>query len=215
MEKQSMPRALCLAGEERTRLCEVVLATETEIKVSIAGPEAFLPRLRALHPRTVSDRHFEDNYLLDFPDRTLQKSRSLVRIRITPERAFLTYKGPPAEEGIFRSLEEIETGVGDGSHALEIFQRLGMNIWFRYQKYRREYSVDGVLVAIDETPIGDFAELEGAEAGILALANKLDLDVSEFIPHNYYALYVKACLTRGIKPGSMVFDPEQISGYEH
>lgn len=207
--------ALCLPRQEWTRLSEVVLATETEIKVSIAGPEDFLLRLRTLHPCTVSDRHFEDNYLLDFPDGALQKSGSLVRIRITQGRAFLTYKGPPAEDAIFRSLEEIETGVEDGAQVLEIFRRLDMNVWFRYQKYRREYSVDGVLVAIDETPIGDFAELEGSEAGILALANKLDFEVSEFIQHNYYALYIEACRTRGKKPGSMVFDPEQISGHGH
>jgi adenylate cyclase class 2 len=190
------------------RAGEVLLATETEIKVKISGAEDFLLRLKALQPRAVSERHFEDNYLLDFKDQSLRESRSLMRVRCAQGRALLTYKGPPAAGGIFRSLEEIETGADSGIHALEIFRRLGLRVWFRYQKYRREYGVDSVVVAVDETPIGDYAELEGSEAGILALAQRLGFDVSEFIRHNYYALYVEACRTRGMKPGNMVFDPE-------
>ena len=184
------------------------MATETEIKVKLSGPEDFLLRLKALRPLTVSDRHFEDNYLLDFPNHALQKSRSLMRVRCAQGRALLTYKGPPAEAGVFRSLEEIETGADDYARALEIFRRLGLQVWFRYQKYRREYGVDNVIIAVDETPIGDYAELEGAEEGILALAQRLGFDVSEFIRHNYYALYVDACRTRGIEVGDMVFAPE-------
>lgn len=200
--------AQCCAGSV-AQLREVGLATEIEVKVRIADPEDWLRRLQAWNPGVVSDRHFEDNFLLDFQDSALRRRRSLVRIRCAQGRALLTYKGPPAEAGIFRSLEEIETGIDDGGDALAIFRRLGLHVWFRYQKYRTEYSVDGVMVAIDETPIGDFAELEGSEDGILALAQKLRVDVSEFIRHNYHALYVQDCHDRGTEAGNMVFAPEQ------
>lgn len=191
---------------------EVFLATETEIKVRISDAEDILRRLQALHCRSVSERHFEDNFLMDFPDRALRKNRSLIRVRCAQGRALLTYKGPPEEAGIFRRLEEIETGMDDGAHALEILRKLGLHVWFRYQKYRTEYSLDGVMIAVDETPIGDYVELEGAEHGILALARKWGFDVSEFIRHNYHALYIEACHARGIKPGNMVFDPDDLSG---
>lgn len=188
------------------------MSTETEIKVKIGDPEDFCSRINAFNPRIVSTRHFEDNHLLDFPRKTLQASGCLVRIRHVRmqrgrERAFLTYKGPPAEDGIFKSREELETELDNGGLALEILQRLGMQIWFRYQKYRREFEIQSVIVAVDETPIGNYAEFEGTETGIYALARKTGIETSGFIRLSYYSLYLENCRSRGGTPGNMIFQP--------
>ena len=181
------------------------MSTETEIKVEIQNPEGFCARLQAFNPRVVSIRHFEDNRLLDFPDKALKDRRSLVRIRQAGKRTILTYKGPPKEKGIFKTREELETGLDNGTIAIEILQRIGMREWFRYQKYRREFALDLVIVALDETPIGIFAELEGSETAICDLARKLDIEQSRFIRDSYYSLYIENCRLKGKPPGDMVF----------
>ncbi len=181
------------------------MSTETEIKVEIQNPEDFCERLRALRPRVISIRHFEDNQLFDFPDKLLQSAGSLVRIRQAEGRAILTFKGPPKEGEVFKTREELETGLDDGILAMKIFERLGMRKGFRYQKYRREFKVDSVIVAVDETPIGNYAELEGSETAIYELARRIGLKKSGFLRDSYYSLYLADCRFKGKTPGNMVF----------
>ena len=66
--------------------------------------------------------------------------------------------------------DEFETVVGDGVLLLRIFEELGYQVWFRYEKYREEFAHEDVIVAIDETPVGVFVEIEGSEGGITAMA---------------------------------------------
>ena len=66
--------------------------------------------------------------------------------------------------------EELETVVGDGEVLLRVFEELGLHVWFRYEKYREEFAHEDVIVAIDETPVGVFVEIEGSEPGIATMA---------------------------------------------
>jgi adenylate cyclase class 2 len=182
------------------------LSTETEVKVAIKDPEEFCGRLQALQPRTVTARHFEDNHLFDFRDNALTSAGRLVRIRRTEERTTLTYKGPLRKGGLFASREELETGLENGAGTMQILERLGMRVWFRYEKYRREFEVDGVIVAVDETPIGNYAELEGTEQSIGSLARRLGLTESSFLRQSYHSLYLGYCRLKGLAPENMVFD---------
>jgi adenylate cyclase class 2 len=181
------------------------LSTETEIKIKIEDFADFCRRLNALNPVTTAVRHFEDNRLLDFPDRRLGSSQCLLRIRITEGRHLLTYKGPPKAEGIFKVREELETGLDSGEMLLTALERIGMNISFRYQKYRREFALGDVHIAVDETPIGNYAEFEGPETGILDLAAKMGVDQRRFLRSSYYSLYLEYCREEGKTPGFMVF----------
>ncbi|NLT34236.1 MAG: class IV adenylate cyclase [Acidobacteria bacterium] len=181
------------------------MSIETEIKVEIGEPEAFCRTLDALGATPVSARHFEDNRLFDFPDGRLVAQRCTLRVRIAGGRATLTFKGAPRAGGVFRVREELETGLGDGATALEILGRLGIRPVFRYQKYRREFALDGVLVAVDETPIGNYTELEGSKEAIRALAHALSFSEDRFIRASYHALYLEFCRREGTAPGGMVF----------
>ncbi len=181
------------------------MSIETEIKVKIEDPVSFCSRLNALNAALLSARHFEDNHLLDFADLKLRSGQSLLRIRFANNHSCLTYKGPPRPEGIFKTREELEIRLEDGAAMLQILLRIGMHVCFRYQKYRQEYAVDGVHVAVDETPIGNYVEFEGSEEGIRNLARRMEIAESQFLRFSYYFLYVEYCRGKGVDPGSMVF----------
>ena len=75
----------------------------------------------------------------------------------------LTYQGP-VQPSTMKLREELETVVGDGEMLLRVFGELGLHVWFRYEKYREEFAHEDVIVAIDETPVGVFVEIEGQRA---------------------------------------------------
>lgn len=184
------------------------LSIETEVKISIEHAEDFSRELQTLNPEVISARHFEDNHLLDFADRRIASSRSLIRVRLVDGQHSFTFKGPPRREGIFKSREELETSIADGTILLQALDRIGLSVYFRYQKYRREYMLDGVHVAVDETPIGNYVELEGSEQGIVAAAEKLRIARPRFLRSSYYSLYLEYCNARGVTPGFMVFESD-------
>ncbi len=181
------------------------MSTETEIKIKIEDPKAFCSRLEEDRAQVVSARHFEDNHLFDFADGALGSSRRLLRIRNVGDSVFLTYKGPPVEGGIFKTREELEVRLEDAATLMQILERVGMHVSFRYQKYRSEFILDGVHVAVDETPIGGYAEFEGSEEAILELARKLKIPEPQFLRLSYYALYLDYCKEMGKDPQFMIF----------
>ena len=175
------------------------------MKVQIENAGEFCRRLEALNPAIVSARHFEDNRLLDFADRSLGAGHSLLRIRSAAGRHYLTFKGPPRPEGIFKIREELETCVEDADVLFQVFERIGMRVSFRYQKYRREFSWGDVHIAVDETPVGDYVEFEGSEAAIRDVAQRLGVEEAQFLRSSYYSLYVEYCRAHGKAPEFMVF----------
>jgi predicted adenylyl cyclase CyaB len=195
--------ARCLGARPVAPTC--VVSIETEIKIKIEDVTSFCRRLEALSPGILSERHFEDNFLLDFPDNKLGSNQCLLRIRFAEGRNFLTFKGTPRTEGIFKTREELETTLEDGTTMLQVLNRIGMCVGFRYQKYRREFELDGVHVAVDETPIGNYAEFEGSEKEIRDLAGKMDISESQFLRFSYYSLYLDYCRAKGETPGLMVY----------
>jgi adenylate cyclase class 2 len=181
------------------------VAIETEVKVRIGDPESICGQLMDLRAAVVSGRHFEDNCLLDFPDGTLQSERCLLRIRFADGKGILTFKGAPQANGIFKTREELETGIEDGAVVLQILERIGMLLSFRYQKYRREFLLESVHIAVDETPIGNYIELEGSEDTIRRVAGKLGIDESLFLRLSYYSLYLEYCREKHKTPEHMIF----------
>lgn len=188
------------------------MSIETEIKVKLEDAGAFCRRLSALGPEFLSSRHFEDNYLLDFPDRRLGDCHCLLRIRFADGQHVLTYKGPPRAEGLFKVREELETGIENGEVLLQALERIGMSVSFRYQKYRQEFVLGEVHIAIDETPIGNYAEFEGSETGILDVAARMGINKTRFLRSSYYSLYLEYCREKETTPEFMVFESADLSG---
>ncbi len=51
----------------------------------------------------------------------------------------------------------------------------------------------GLLIEVDETPIGTFVELEGPPAAIDRAATELGYSKRDYIVTNYLSLYVEDC----------------------
>ena len=63
--------------------------------------------------------------------------------------------------GIDEGARRVRNRVGDGEVVQHVLEELGLHVWFRYEKYREEYAAEDVTIAIDETPVGTFVEIEG------------------------------------------------------
>ena len=214
------------------------MARETEIKLKITDVPAFHRALKRIGARPAGPRSskvHEENVIFDTPQGGLAKHGQLLRIRTeTPEvrgkskksapkqRVILTFKQPmtrPAaaetesrSDGPYKVRDEIEVEVAESTNLTRIFEGLGMNGWFRYEKYRTTYRLPaskgwakGLLIELDETPIGTFVELEGPAEAIDRAAEELGYSKRDYVLKNYLRLYMEDCRRRGEEPRHMLF----------
>jgi adenylate cyclase class 2 len=166
---------------------------EIEIKFRVADLRALARQLRAAGFRLVTRRTREMNTLYDLPGEILRKRKELLRIRKYGSACTLTHKCK-GRVGRHSSREELETSVADGNKMDLILRALGYAPSFRYEKFRAEW-VDKKMpdgkgkVVVDETPIGNFCEIEGPPRWIDATAKRLGVTPADYITKNYAALF--------------------------
>lgn len=162
---------------------------EVEVKFLVSDLTAFRSRLLRAGGRPVKPRQYERNVRFDTPDGALLQQQQLLRLR-QDAAVRLTFKGPHAADAASEAKvrEEIEVTVDDFERMAAIFQRLGLLPVQVYEKYRETFRLGDVEVVLDETPFGDFVELEAPEAAIRAAVGALDLDWDRRVLHNYLYL---------------------------
>ena len=191
-------------------------STEVEVKLTVHDRQAVSRALKRLKA-TAGPRMHEMNTLYDTPTGALAGEGRLVRIRVlhavTPRKtdkssrmvpvgAVLTYKGPVRGDGAarlglgarYKIREEHELRVEDGEALARVFQGMGLQPSFRYEKYRTTFRlsrVQGVVVELDETPIGDFLELEGDPTAIDRAAAALGYSRADYITKSYGELFIE------------------------
>ena len=124
---------------------------------------------------------------------------------------------------------ETETRVDDGPALGAIFEQLGYTPVFRYEKFRTEwsqiassytaplfagdaFSADAAAPAprshlvIDETPIGDYAELEGPPAWIDYTLARLGIDPATCLTESYGRLFLAWKQRTGSPAQNLTFD---------
>jgi adenylate cyclase, class 2 len=178
---------------------------EREIKLRFDSPAEARAAVIAAGATLVRSRRLQSDVLLDTDAGALRDRRCALRVRIEPERAFLTFKGAPQPSSM-KLREELETFVGDGDLLIGILERLGFTVCFRYEKYREEFGLADVTIAIDETPVGTYVEIEGSAAGIHQAAAALGRGPLEYVLSSYRALFVQHCADRGVEPTHMLFE---------
>jgi adenylate cyclase, class 2 len=168
------------------------MAIETEIKFRVADIEALTLRLQAAGFHLETARSFESNTLYDTADRQMRARTEILRIRSYAGRWTLTHKRLPGNspaEDRHKHRVEIETEVADGDALAEVFRSLGLVAAFRYEKWRTERQESDGHCVIDETPIGDFAELEGSPEWIDRIAAQLGVSQSDYLTLSYGRLF--------------------------
>jgi len=202
----------------------------TEIKLRVENVPALRSVLKRLRAQRVAGPVHEHNTIFDTPEFDLAKQELLLRIRIESParsgskpggratRALVTFKRPLTAAGANRKgqrhkvREEIELEASDQRALGEIFEGLGLQPWFQYEKFRTTFRLPRsqawakrLLIELDDTPIGVFLELEGPPSAIDRAAKALSFPKSDYILANYMVLYREYCQRRGEQPTDMLF----------
>ena len=165
---------------------------ETEIKFRVPDIESLATRLRQLGLDEATPRTHEMNTLFDLPGHLLRNRGDLLRLRKYGDSWVLTHKAKNQNyTGPHKSRLETETAVEDGEKMEAILRALGFEPAFRYEKFRAEWKNEHGHVLIDETPIGNFAEIEGPPEWIDQLAEKLQVRPKDYISETYAALFLE------------------------
>jgi adenylate cyclase class 2 len=209
-------------------------SAEIELKFPITDLARLQLRLPALGFLLDTPRTFEQNTLYDTLGRSLRESKQILRIRrygdlwtVTHKR--LPYSSPDSSPTRYKVRIETETRVEDGPALAAIFEQLGYTPVFRYEKFRTEWSqitptIDGPLfteavpsaevslsnplchLVIDETPIGDYAELEGPPPWIDDTLSKLGVDPATCLTDSYGRLFLAWKERTGSPAQNLTFD---------
>ena len=168
------------------------MPVETEVKFRVDDLAGMSRRLEAAGFTMQTPRSFESNVLYDTPDRTMRARTEIVRIRSYAGLWVLTHKRLPDSgpgEDTHKHRIETETVVSDGDALAQVFRSLGLVPAFRYEKWRTEWQDGEGHCVVDETPIGNFAELEGPDDWIDRSAARLGVQPGDYITLSYGRLF--------------------------
>jgi adenylate cyclase class 2 len=177
---------------------------EIEIKFRVDDLRALDRRLRAAGLRQITPPTHEMNSLYDLPGQPLRRRGELLRLRRYGKEWLLTHKAKGAA-GRHKMREETETNLSDGRKMDAILRALGFEPSFRYEKFRAEWDDGKGHVVVDETPIGNFGEIEGPPRWIDSTARRLGLRRDDYITQNYAGLFQQWKQTTGSPAEEMTF----------
>ena len=185
------------------------MAIETEIKFRVENAAELAAKLREAGFREQTPRTFESNVLYDTPDRQMRGRTEILRIRSYGGRWVVTHKRLPDAgpgEDAHKHRIETETEVSDGEALAQVFLSIGLVAAFRYEKWRSEWSDGEGHCVIDETPIGNFAELEGEPEWIDRTAARLRVDRSAYLTLSYGRLFEQWCAEHNSSAKDLTFE---------
>ena len=179
---------------------------EVEIKFKIDDIDTLTSSLQTAGFRLITPRTHEMNTLFDQPGAKLRRREALLRLREYGPRWTLTYKDRTGKQsGRHKSRREIETQVENGDAMARIIEAVGFSPSFRYEKFRSEWADSNGHVVIDETPIGNFGEIEGQAKWIDSTARRLGISVKSYLKESYAELFTAWKLKTKSKAEEMTF----------
>jgi adenylate cyclase, class 2 len=164
------------------------MANEVEIKFRIHDMKGLIRALKRSGFKLQTPPTHEVNSLYDLPGHKLRKKGDLLRLRKYGEHWVVTHKAK-GRSGRHKSRVELETCVEDGKQMDAILRNLGFAPTFIYEKYRAEWSDNTGHVVLDQTPLGDIGEIEGAPRWIDRTAKALGIARKDYMTQTYADLF--------------------------
>lgn len=177
---------------------------EIEIKFRVSNLRALSRILRAAGFRLITPRTHEMNTLYDLPGQVLRQRKELLRLREYGKTWTLTHKSS-TKRARHSTRIELETAVANGKTMDAILRALGYIPSFRYEKFRAEWRDGKGHVVVDQTPIGNFCEIEGPPRWIDATAKRLGVSRTDYITRNYATLFLEWKQRTGSAAQEMTF----------
>ena len=178
---------------------------EVEIKFELHDLTAIERMLKRAGFRRETPSTHEMNTLYDLPSGELRRRGEVLRLRNYGRAWKLTHK-TRGKTGKHKSRIENEISVVDSRGTEAILSALGYVPSFRYEKYRSEWT-DGIgQVVLDQTPIGDFGEIEGPPRWIDRTARVLGVAPEDYLTDSYVALFLQWKERTGSAAQHMTFD---------
>ncbi len=166
-------------------------ATEIEAKFLVRNLSPLASRLLRQGGRLLVPRQHEYNLRFDDARGSLRARHHVLRLRRS-DQVRLTWKGPGNENDRVRSRTELEVIVQDFDTMRQILAALGFQEIWIYEKYRAIYRWESALITLDETPIGNYLEIEEeSPAAVLQRAAQLGLNPAAALPYGYYELFLR------------------------
>jgi adenylate cyclase class 2 len=132
---------------------------EVEIKAKIENLKSIEDKLTLLNAIFKEEIVEEDHYF-QHPCRNYSKTDEALRIRISKNKYFLTYKGPKIDKDT-KSRAEIEISIEDPESCQMLLERLGFKDVGSVFKKRRTYLFQGCSIMLDSVQnLGEFIEIE-------------------------------------------------------
>jgi adenylate cyclase class 2 len=182
---------------------------ETEIKIPC------MTNLILNHPALIVEilvpRHLEDNWLFDFDDRRLQLANRTLRLRQTDIGNWLTFKDSPLPHEWLKIRPEFQVTIDTPDVMKQILEAVGLRKVFRYQKYRTGFRVtlpgkSEIEAVYDETPMGNYLELEGLAESIRETVQLLGISQESLVKSSYPTLWMTHLEQMGISLRDMLFE---------
>lgn len=165
---------------------------EIEVKIKVQLVEPWRQKIRLLPAALTRARVFERNVVFDTLQGDLKKQGMLLRLRQQGAQSVLTMKMPAQENATYKIREETEVQVSDFACMEKIILAIGFQPNFIYEKYREVFTAWQTHIMIDETPVGNFIELEGSPESIDAVAARLGFSAADYITDSYHRLFIRS-----------------------
>lgn len=162
---------------------------ENEVKFRLQDPEPIRKILKSLGAQN-KGKFLERNVCFS-GNNVGPENGNLLRVR-KADKTTITFKGGIDPASRFKSRREIEIEVPDFGKAVQLFLDIGLRDFWRYEKERETWLLNGVEAVIDRLPeIGHCIEIEGTDEEIKTTARKLGLNIKDGITKTYLELWME------------------------